>query len=297
LGLTPRTKLITNFPHFIKPVLYSAADIFVSPVDNIQETFGIAILEAMACGLPVVASDWSGYRDLVEHQQTGFLVPTYWDERAGAQVSRVPFLDSSLSAGHYLAQRTAVDGRYLRYFIELLLSDADLRVRMGEQGRKRCLQHFSWSSVTRRLIDLWQQQIAHRQVTPRLSRNRIVADHNGIFGHYATGTLPCDGVLACENTAKLLEDIANGVYRFSSAMLRQSVLSLLRRFDGNRLHLPVAGGDTAFPDALSWLLKKGACYFQEKEPATNSVRVQRRITQPAEQAGPLAAAEPFIQVS
>ena len=42
--------------------LWAAADIFLSLVDNIQETFGITPLEAMAAGLPVVASDWDGYR-------------------------------------------------------------------------------------------------------------------------------------------------------------------------------------------------------------------------------------------
>ena len=42
--------------------LWAAADVFLSLVDNIQETFGITPLEAMAAGLPVVASDWDGYR-------------------------------------------------------------------------------------------------------------------------------------------------------------------------------------------------------------------------------------------
>ena len=38
-------------------------DIFVSLSDNIQETFGLTPLEGMASGLPVVATDWNGYRD------------------------------------------------------------------------------------------------------------------------------------------------------------------------------------------------------------------------------------------
>jgi len=56
--------------------VWRAADLFTSLSDNIQETFGLVIVEAMASGLPVIASDWNGYRDLVTDGETGFLVPT-----------------------------------------------------------------------------------------------------------------------------------------------------------------------------------------------------------------------------
>ena len=41
---------------------WAAADIFVSLSDNIQETFGLTPIEAMAAGLPVVVTDWNGYQ-------------------------------------------------------------------------------------------------------------------------------------------------------------------------------------------------------------------------------------------
>ena len=44
---------------------WESADIFCSLSDNIQETFGITPIEAMAAGLPVIVSDWDGYRDTV----------------------------------------------------------------------------------------------------------------------------------------------------------------------------------------------------------------------------------------
>src|SRR6202012_4988597 len=55
--------------------LWAGADVFVSLVDNIQETFGITPVEAMAAGLPVVVSDWDGYRCTVRDGEDGFLIP------------------------------------------------------------------------------------------------------------------------------------------------------------------------------------------------------------------------------
>ena len=40
--------------------VYNLADVYVAPTDNIQETFGLAPLEAMACGLPQIVADWDG---------------------------------------------------------------------------------------------------------------------------------------------------------------------------------------------------------------------------------------------
>ena len=53
-----------------------AADVFVSLSDNIQESFGLTPVEAMAAGLPCVVSDWNGYRDTVADGETGFRIPT-----------------------------------------------------------------------------------------------------------------------------------------------------------------------------------------------------------------------------
>ena len=62
-----------------------AADIFVSLSDNVQETFGLTPVEAMAAGLPCVVSDWNGYRDTVADGETGFRIATV-TARSGAGV-------------------------------------------------------------------------------------------------------------------------------------------------------------------------------------------------------------------
>ena len=55
---------------------WAAADIFLSLVDNPQETFGLAPVEAMAAGVPVVVSDWDGYRYTVSDGVEGFRIST-----------------------------------------------------------------------------------------------------------------------------------------------------------------------------------------------------------------------------
>ena len=66
----------------LKQQALTAADLAISLVDNPQETFGLAVAEAMAAGLPLVASDWSGYRDLVRDGVDGFLIPSAWASSA-----------------------------------------------------------------------------------------------------------------------------------------------------------------------------------------------------------------------
>src|SRR5262249_2236179 len=55
----------------VRTGVWHSADLFLSLPDNIQETFGLVVLEAMASGLPVVGSDWDGYRDLIVQGETG----------------------------------------------------------------------------------------------------------------------------------------------------------------------------------------------------------------------------------
>lgn len=57
--------------------LYAAADVFLNLTLHHSENFGLANVEAMCCGLPVIGSDWGGLRDTIVHGKTGFRIPTY----------------------------------------------------------------------------------------------------------------------------------------------------------------------------------------------------------------------------
>src|SRR5207244_1790203 len=97
------------------------------PVDNLQETFGLTPIEAMACGVPQVVSDWDGYRDTVLDGVTGYLVPTVWtrcddDLRRGVAITGKNLLD------HFaIAQSVAVDMRAFGAAVQRLIDDDGLR--------------------------------------------------------------------------------------------------------------------------------------------------------------------------
>jgi glycosyltransferase involved in cell wall biosynthesis len=138
--------------------LWAGADIFLSLVDNIQETFGITPLEAMAAGLPVVASDWDGYRFTIRDGVEGFLIPTLGGPRSGygeSLVQRHTFAASSYQTyvGE-VAQYTSVHvGRAAQALTELARSP-ELRRRMGAAGRERVRQAFDWPVVARQYHEL-----------------------------------------------------------------------------------------------------------------------------------------------
>jgi glycogen synthase len=107
--------------------LYSHAAVFCCP--SVYEPFGIINLEAMACGVPVVASAVGGIPEVVVDGETGVLVPVADD--AGA-------------FEHDLAD--AING---------LMAQPDLRARRGEAGRRRAVESFGWDAIAQATVDLY----------------------------------------------------------------------------------------------------------------------------------------------
>nr|VFK42497.1 MAG: glycogen synthase [Candidatus Kentron sp. TC]VFK43251.1 MAG: glycogen synthase (ADP-glucose) [Candidatus Kentron sp. TC]VFK56917.1 MAG: glycogen synthase [Candidatus Kentron sp. TC] len=117
--------------------LYANAAVFCCP--SIYEPFGIINLEAMACATPVVASAVGGIKEVVIHEETGFLV--HLD-----QYQESPFE----------ARNPDEFARALAEPINQLMRNDDLRARMGEAGRKRATDVFSWRTIAREVRDLYQ---------------------------------------------------------------------------------------------------------------------------------------------
>ena len=130
---------------------WAAADLFLSLVDNPQETFGLAPVEAMAAGLPVVVSDWDGYRYTVSDGVEGFRIPTLTAGHAKQGEELAVLHDHGmLSYQDYVgavAQHVAVDTEAAALAIARLAEDQSLRQRMGHAGRQTVRQRFDWPVV------------------------------------------------------------------------------------------------------------------------------------------------------
>jgi glycosyltransferase involved in cell wall biosynthesis len=150
--------------------LWAGADMFISLVDNIQETFGITPVEAMAAGLPVVVSDWDGYRSTVRDGLDGFLVPTLGGPASGlgaTLIQRHIFEVATYQAyvGE-VAQYTAVHVGKAADAIAALARSPDLRRRMGASGRERVRTTFDWPVVARQIHELVDEMAAIRRASP-----------------------------------------------------------------------------------------------------------------------------------
>lgn len=144
----------------IRANVWPAADIFVSLPDNIQETFGLVVTEAMACGLPVVGSEWDGYRDMLLDGETGFAVPTMMIPGA-TSLATTRLTCGGINYDQYLAhasQVVTVDIPSAANAVTKLVADPALRQRMGANGRQRVLQHFTWERVIAAYEALWAEQ-------------------------------------------------------------------------------------------------------------------------------------------
>ncbi|MGD8562603.1 MAG: glycosyltransferase family 4 protein [Desulfarculaceae bacterium] len=187
LGLEERVHFFLDFASEQKQRLYAAADVFVSPADNLQETFGLTILEAMASGLPVVASDFSGYRDLVQDGVSGFLIPTLGPSSYQALDAARPVMAEHIAALQ-LAQRTAVDMDALLQGLRRLLSSPELRQKMGRAGRKRVQEQFDWQVVVEQMEETWEElrQQANQEPEQPVPHNAAGAGLGELFGHFVT---------------------------------------------------------------------------------------------------------------
>jgi glycosyltransferase involved in cell wall biosynthesis len=153
-----RTLVVGGSEPFRGDEIWFAADIFLSLSDNIQETFGLAPVEAMAAGLPCVVSDWNGYRDTVRDGIDGFLVPTTVPPPGAGLDLVARYLEVGSFRQYYanVAMNTAVDPEACASALVRLMREPDLRRRMGDSGRQRARTTYDWPVVLKAYHRLWR---------------------------------------------------------------------------------------------------------------------------------------------
>ena len=117
----------------------ASSDIFISLSDNIQETFGITPLEGMAAGIPVVVSDWNGYKETVRNNIDGFKIKTISVSPGDGLDLAYNHMINSIKYDLYVglsAQRVAIDINDLISKLKILVQDKNKRLEMGNNARK-----------------------------------------------------------------------------------------------------------------------------------------------------------------
>jgi D-inositol-3-phosphate glycosyltransferase len=126
VGILGKIVFADAVPHEALPRYYNAASICVVP--SYYESFGLVALEAMACGVPVIASRVGGLKETVRDGQTGYLVPWRCPE---------PF-----------AER-----------LDLLLTNEPLRRSLGEEARE-VAQRYRWPVIAARVEDVYHELVS-----------------------------------------------------------------------------------------------------------------------------------------
>lgn len=183
----------------VRQQAWATADIFMSLSDNIQETFGLTPLEAMASGLPVICSDWDGYRATVRHEIDGFRIPTVIPPPGTGEDLARDHWSELLQYNSFVARAamaTAVDVDECTRILLRLIDNPDLRKQMGAAGLARAQAEFDWRHIIAQYEALWTELAVRRQadaeIAPRRQgspSNPLSMDPFQVFGHYATSVL------------------------------------------------------------------------------------------------------------
>lgn len=126
LGVIDRVEFVGRVDHGLVPAELEQLDIYVAL--SRRESFGVAVVEACACGVPVVVSDVGGLPEVVQDGITGFVVPSEDPEAAALVLKR-------------------------------LVEDEDLRNRVGRAARRHVEKMYDWNQSVQMMIDCYRKAL------------------------------------------------------------------------------------------------------------------------------------------
>jgi alpha-maltose-1-phosphate synthase len=190
----------------IRNNVWFAGDVFTSLSDNIQETFGLTPIEAMSAGLPVVVSDWDGYRYTVRNGKDGITIPTFMPPAGDGGEIALRYASGIDGYGRYCmasAQSIAVDVDACADAYVQLSEDAASRQKFGETGRRHAIASFDWRVVIGAYQSLWTELAEAREKAKESAPQRagkparpLRDDPFALFASYPTASI--DGTTIVE---------------------------------------------------------------------------------------------------
>tara|TARA_B000000609_G_scaffold144128_1_gene124638 strand:+ start:245 stop:1945 length:1701 start_codon:yes stop_codon:yes gene_type:complete len=207
-----------------KHITLSSGDIFISLSDNIQETFGLTPIEGMAAGLPVLVSDWNGYKSTVRQNIDGFRVNTISLASGYGEDLAYDHMMNKIDYDHYIGmsvQRVAIDISDCIAKLSILIKDKEKRKKFGKAGKQRIKDTFDWPIILKKYKNLSNELDSIRLkesknykdfCLPSLPSNRM--DPFEVFSSYATEKLKRDHRLI--KTKKINEIPIEEILEFNS---------------------------------------------------------------------------------
>ena len=266
---------------------WGAGDVFISLSDNIQESFGLTPVEAMAAGMPVIGSDWDGYRDTVADGETGILVPSWTPgPGSGREIARRYQLET-LNYDNYIGRAcisTAVEVAPCADAIARLATDTELRGRMGAAALARARSVYDWKVIVRQYQELWGELAERRArdaiVAPRYrdrAANPAYTDPFVVFDGHATHRIGVETVVKpgpATDMDTLRQIASDAMTRFGMDLLgtHREVVYCLETISERPMTVGAleTSDNTSDPDrfrrTLTWMAKFDLVRLEEPEP-------------------------------
>ena len=282
-----RYVVVDGRPADVRFSIWSIADFFISLSENVQETFGLTPLEAMAAGLPSVVSDWNGYRDTVRDNVDGFRIPTISPgPGAGADLAH-RYADGRLDYPYYVgaaAQFTAVDLRRAADAISVLVRHPRIARQMGADAQARARSEFDWSAIIPRYQALWAELDARRRAADASPRPRAAGvnpwrmDPFSVFAGYASAHLGATTLVSAPpdfTLAAAIERLNNPLAAYYTANFPtpDEIGQILAGLSGGPLQVAEllvrfpAGRRFYLERGLAWMAKFGVLHLASAEAA------------------------------
>ena len=218
--------------HTQRTTAWAGADIFCSLADNIQETFGLTPIEAMAASLPVVVSDWDGYKDTVRHEVDGFRVPSFMPAAGDgielASLYERGLINYDMYCG-YSCEFISIEIAKATEYFSALVENPTLRLKMGQAAHERAVQCYDWSVVMTEYQSLWRSLSEKRREHETVGIGPIPIkgavdrpDPFDLFSGYATDILSdtsCLHLCRVVDQSEFSKTMNLSVHRYAALML------------------------------------------------------------------------------